>query len=39
VDYSEDRKIIALEILDAGERTEKNPLDFLNLEIIKEKVA
>lgn len=39
VDYSADRKIVALEILDAGKRTTKDPLDLLDLSIVKEKVA
>ena len=37
IDYSKDRKIIAIEILDAGKRTTKNPLDLLDLKIIREK--
>jgi len=39
IDYSEDRRIVAIEILDAGKRTTKDPLDLVNLAIIKEKVA
>jgi len=39
IDYSKDRKIIAIEILDAGKRTTKNPLDLLDLKIIREKAA
>ena len=39
IDYSKDRRIVAIEILDAGKRTTKNPLDLLNLTIVKEKVA
>ena len=39
IDYSEDRRIIAIEILDAGKRTTKDPLDLINLAIVKEKVA
>lgn len=39
IDYSEDGKIIAIEILDAGKRTTKNPLDLINLSIVKEKAT
>jgi uncharacterized protein YuzE len=39
IDYSNDRRIIAIEILDAGKRTTKNPLDSLDLTIVREKVA
>ena len=39
VDYSEDRSIVSVEIMDVGKRTEDNPLDFIDLKIVKEKVA
>ena len=39
IDYSKDRRIIAIEILDAGKRTTKDPLDLINLAIVKERVA
>jgi uncharacterized protein YuzE len=39
IDYSRDRKIIGIEILDAGKRTTQNPLDLLDLRIIREKAA
>jgi uncharacterized protein YuzE len=39
IDYSKDKKIVAIEILDAGKRTTKGPLDLLDVTIIKEKVA
>ena len=39
IDYSENRRIVAIEILDAGKRTTKDPLDLINLAIVKEKVA
>jgi uncharacterized protein YuzE len=39
IDYSRDRKIIGIEILDAGKRTTKNPLDLLDLKIVREKAA
>ena len=35
IDYSKDRRIVAIEILDAGKRTTKDPLDFINLLIPK----
>lgn len=37
VDYSKDGRIVAIEILDAGKRTTKNPLDLIDLTIVKEK--
>ncbi|MDY6863165.1 MAG: DUF2283 domain-containing protein [Thermodesulfobacteriota bacterium] len=37
IDYSKDRRIVAIEILDAGKRTTKNPLDLLDLTIVKER--
>lgn len=39
IDYSEDRRIVAIEILDAGKRTTKGPLDLIDLTILKEKAA
>lgn len=39
IDYSKDGRIVAIEILDAGKRTTKNPLDLINLSIVKEKSA
>ncbi len=39
IDYSKDRKIVAIEILDAGKRTTKDPLELINLLIVKEKVV
>ncbi|MFH0787347.1 MAG: DUF2283 domain-containing protein, partial [Pseudomonadota bacterium] len=39
IDYAEDRRIVAIEILDAGKRTTKGPLDLLDLTIIKDKIA
>ncbi|GFP33624.1 hypothetical protein HKBW3S42_01961 [Candidatus Hakubella thermalkaliphila] len=39
IDYSKDGSIVAVEILDAGKRTTKNPLDLLNLTIVKEKAV
>lgn len=37
IDYSKDGRIVAIEILDAGKRTTKGPLDLLDLTIVKEK--
>ncbi len=37
IDYSKDRRIVAIEIIDAGKRTTRNPLDLIDLSIIKEK--
>ncbi len=39
IDYSEDGRIVSIEILDAGKRTTKNPLDMIDLSIIKEKAV
>lgn len=39
IDYSKNRRIVAIEILDAGKRTTKNPLDLLDLSIVKEKAV
>lgn len=37
IDYSENGKIVSIEILDAGKRTTDNPLDMINLSIVKDK--
>ena len=39
IDYSKDRKIVSIEVLDAGKRTTKNPLDVFDLSIVNEKTA
>ncbi|MGB9700285.1 MAG: DUF2283 domain-containing protein [Thermodesulfobacteriota bacterium] len=39
IDYSKDGRIVAIEIIDAGKRTTKGPLDLIDLSIVKEKVA
>ena len=39
IDYSKDGRIVAIEILDAGKRTTKNPLDLLDLSIVKDKAV
>jgi uncharacterized protein YuzE len=37
IDYSKDRRIVSIEILDAGKRTIKDPLDLIDLSIVKTK--
>ena len=39
IDYSKDGRIIAIEILDAGKRTTKDPLDLFDLKIVKDKAV
>jgi len=39
IDYSKDGRIVAIEILDAGKRTTKNPLDLIDLSIVREKAV
>lgn len=39
IDYSEDKRIVSIEILDAGKRTTKNPLALIDLSIVKEKAV
>ena len=39
IDYSADRKIVAIEILDAGKRTTKDPLDLIDFKILKQETA
>jgi uncharacterized protein YuzE len=39
IDYSKDGKIVAIEILDAGKRTTKNPLNLIDFSIVKEKAV
>ena len=39
IDYSKDGRIVAIEILDAGKRTTKNPFDLIDLSIVKEKAV
>lgn len=36
VDYTKDRRIVSIEVLDAGKRTVKDPLNILDLTIVKE---
>lgn len=35
IDYSDERKIVGLEILDASKRTSADPLESINVEILK----
>ena len=37
IDYSKDKRIVGIEILDAGKRTTRNPIDLLDLTIVREK--
>ena len=37
IDYSKDGRIVAIEILDAGKRTTKDPLDLIDFSIVKSK--
>ncbi len=39
VDYSKDGRIVSVEILDAGKRTSKDPLDLIDLSIVRSKPA
>ena len=39
IDYSKDRRIVSIEILDAGKRTTKGPLGLIDLTIVKERAA
>ncbi len=36
VDYSKDKRIVSIEILDAGKRTTRDPLDLIGITITKE---
>jgi uncharacterized protein YuzE len=37
IDYSKDGKIVSIEILDAGKRTTKDPLDLIDFTIMRGK--
>ena len=39
IDYSKDGRVVAIEILDAGKRTTKDPLSFIDLKIVREKAV
>lgn len=38
-DYSIDKKIVSIEILDVSKRITKSPLDTIDFAVVKEKVA
>jgi uncharacterized protein YuzE len=35
IDYARDKRIVAIEVLDASKRTTRKPLDLTNLAIVK----
>ena len=35
IDYAKDKRIIAIEVLDASKRTTRKPLDLIDLAIVK----
>jgi uncharacterized protein YuzE len=35
IDYAKDKRIVAIEVLDASKRTTRKPLDLKNLNIVK----
>ena len=35
IDYAKDKRIVAIEVLDASQRTTRKPLDLTNLAIVK----
>jgi uncharacterized protein YuzE len=35
IDYAKDKRIVAIEVLDASKRTTRKPLDLMNLAIVK----
>lgn len=39
VDYAKDRRIVSIEILDAGKRTTKDPLEAIDVAILREKTG
>jgi uncharacterized protein YuzE len=39
VDYSADKRIVAIEILDIGKRTTRSPLDAIDFSILREKIT
>ena len=39
IDYAKDGKIVSIEILDASERTKKDPLSQLDFSVIRETAA
>lgn len=39
VDYAKDKRIVAIEVLDASKRTTRKPLDLMDLAIVKSTAA
>lgn len=37
IDYAKDRRIVAIEILDASKRTSKEPFELIDLAIIRQR--
>ncbi len=35
IDYAKDKRIVAIEVLDASKRTTREPLDLINLAIVR----
>jgi uncharacterized protein YuzE len=35
IDYAKDKRIVAIEVLDAGKRTTRGPLDLIDLAIVR----
>jgi uncharacterized protein YuzE len=35
IDYAKDKRIVAIEVLDASKRTTREPLDLINLAVVK----
>ena len=38
VDYDKDKRVVAIEILDAGKRMTKDPLELIDVAIVRDKV-
>jgi uncharacterized protein YuzE len=37
IDYSKDKRIVAIEVLDASKRTTRDPMDLIDLAIVRAK--
>jgi hypothetical protein len=35
IDYAKDKRVVAIEVLDAGKRTTRKPLDLIDLAIVR----
>jgi len=35
IDYAKDKRIVAIEVLDASKRTSRDPLDLIDLAVVK----